>query len=175
MSANFEAKKVRVAEIVEKVAKAQSIVIIDYKGLTVANDTELRNRFRKAGVEYRVLKNTLFLRAAKENGIEGLEDYLNGTSSFAFGYDDPVAPAKVISDFIKEKNKTQIKGGVITGKVVNEAGVKALSELPPREVLIAKVLGTMNAPITGFVTVLSGTLRSLLYTLNAVKDQKDAQ
>jgi large subunit ribosomal protein L10 len=174
LSANLEAKKVLVSELSEKIAKAQSIIVIDYKGLTVEEDTDLRNRFRKAGVEYKVIKNTLFLRSAVENNISGMEEFLEGTSSFAFGYDDPVAPAKVISEFIKDKKKTQIKVGVVDGKLIDVKGVEALADLPSKEVLVAQVLGTMNAPIAGFARVLSGTVCSLLYALNAVKDQKEA-
>lgn len=173
MSANKEAKKVLVSGLAEKIGQAQSIVIIDYKGLTVEQDTDLRTRFRKAGVEYKVIKNTLFLRSANENQISGLDNILEGTSSFAFGFNDPVAPAKVINEFIKEKKKMSLKGGIVNGKVVDANGVQALADLPPKEVLIAQVLGTLNAPIAGFARVLSGTLTSLLYTLNAVKEQKE--
>ena len=173
MSANFEAKKEQVAQISEKIGKAQSIVIVDYKGLTVAEDTELRRSFRAAGVEYKVIKNALFARALAENNIEGLDEHLKLSSAFAFSYDDPVAGAKVIDEFAKKNDKLKVKAGIVDGQAVDAAGVKALAALPSKEVLIATVLGTLNAPITGFVRVLNGTLTSLLYALNAVKDQKE--
>ena len=174
MSKNFEIKKTIVADIKDKMTRAQSVVLIDYRGLTVEEVTDLRNQFRKAGVEYAVLKNTMLTLAARDLQIEGLEEHLKGPTAVAFGYEDPVAPAKIISDFIKEAKKTEIKCGLISGKVVDVEGVKALADLPPKEVLVAKMLGSMNAPISGFVGVLSATLRSLLYTLNAIGEKKEA-
>ena len=161
-------KEAIVDEILNKMENAQSVVFIDYRGLTVAEDTELRNRFRQAGVDYHVTKNTMIYRAAEKLGMEALYPYLHGPTALAFGTEDVVAPAKIISDYIKEVNKTEVKCGVVEGKVVDPAAVKALASLPSREVLIAQVLGTMNAPIAGLATVLSGTIRNLLYTLNAI-------
>jgi len=109
-------------------------------------------------------------------GIQGLDEYLEGPTAIALSYTDPVAPAKIISDFVKE-NKLQaleIKAGLVEGKVINSDGVKALSNLPPREVLIAQVLAGMQAPIAGFVNVLSGTIRNLVYALDAVRKQKES-
>lgn len=169
---NLEAKKVVVADIKSKMEAAQSIVLVDYRGLTVAEVTELRNQFRKAGAEYAVLKNTMVRLAAKELGIEGLDPYLNGPTAVAFGMNDPVAPAKVMTEFIKKTKKTQIKCGVVDGKVIDVAGVQALADLPPKEVLIAKLMGSLNSPISGFVGVLSATLRSLVYAIEAVRKQK---
>ena len=153
---------------------SKSAVLIDYRGLTVEEVTNLRNKFREAGVEYRVLKNTMIRRAVDALGMEGLEPVLEGPTAVAFGMEDAVAPAKIISDFIKETEKTEIKAGVLEGKVVDVAAVKALASLPSREVLLAKVLGSMNAPITGFVTALSGNIRNLLYVLNAIGEKKSA-
>ena len=136
--------------------------------------TDLRNKFREAGVEYRVLKNTMIRRAVDALGMEGLDSVLEGPTAVAFGMEDAVAPAKIISEFIKKTNKTEIKAGVLEGKVVDVAAVNALASLPSREVLVAKVLGSMNAPITGFVTALSGNIRNLLYVLNAIGEKKSA-
>ncbi len=169
-----EEKAALVSEIVELMKSSKSMVVIDYRGLTVEEDTALRTQFRKAGVTYKVLKNKLVTRAAAELGLSEMDAHLNGPSSFAFGMSDPVAPAKIVSEYIAKNKKMVIKCGVLDGRVIDAAGVKALADLPPREVLIAKMLGSMNAPITGFVNVLAGTLRSLLYTLNAIKDQKEA-
>lgn len=163
-----------VDEIKEKIEKSQSAVFVDYRGLTVDEVTDLRNRFRAANVEYRVLKNTMLTRAADKLELEELKPFLAGPTAVAFGYDDAVAPAKIMADFIKEKDKTEIKCGILEGKVVDDAAVKALAALPPREELIAKALGSMQAPISNFVGVLNGTIRNLVYALNAVAEQKSA-
>jgi len=175
MSANQEAKKVVVQEIKEKLQKTKGAVLVDYRGLTVEEVTELRKQFRQANVEYKVLKNTLVERAAKDLQIEGLEPFLAGPTAIAFGYEDPVIPAKIMTEFIKKAKKAEVKAGLLDGKVIDLNAVQALADLPSREVLIAKMLGSMKSPITGFVGVLGGTLRSLLYTLNAIKEQKEAQ
>jgi large subunit ribosomal protein L10 len=165
-----------VAEIKEKLSTTKGAVLTNYRGLTVAQDTKLRRKLREAGVEYRVFKNTMTRIAAKEAGIEGLDTYLEGPTAIAMSYTDPVAPAKVISDFVKEHKlqALEVKAGLVEGKVIDAEGVKALSSLPPREVLIAKALGSMQAPITGFVNVLSGSLRNLVYALEAVRKQKES-
>ena len=172
MSKNNLAFKTSVVEgVKEKMQAAQSMVLIDYRGLTVAEVTDLRNRCRKEGVEYAVIKNTMIRKAAEELGIEGLEPMLHGPTAVAFGMTDAVAPAKVLVNFIKDVKKTEIKCGVMEGKVLDVKGVEALAELPPKEVLIAKMMGSLNAPITNFVGVLSATLRSLVYAIEAVRKQ----
>lgn len=171
-NANLEAKKLIVADIKEKLEKAQSVILVDYRGLTVAEVTELRNQFRKAGVEYAVLKNTMINLAVKEAGIEGMDSFLNGPTAVAFGMTDAVAPAKVLVDFIKKTKKMEIKCGLVSGKVIDVAGVQALADLPPKEVLIAKLMGSLNSPISGFVGVLSATLRSLVYAIEGIRKQK---
>ena len=163
-----------VEDIKAKFENCQSAILIDYRGLTVEEVTDLRNKFREAGVEYRVLKNTMIRRAVDALGMEGLDSVLEGPTAVAFGMEDAVATAKIISEFIKKTNKTEIKAGVLEGKVVDVAAVNALASLPSREVLVAKVLGSMNAPITGFVTALSGNIRNLLYVLNAIGEKKSA-
>ena len=150
---------------------AKGMVFADYRGLTVEQDTELRSALRKAGVEYKVVKNTLTRFAANENGLEGLDTYLNGPTAMASSV-DPVASAKVLSEFAKKYDKLEIKVGVVEGKVIDASGVKALAELPPREVLIARVLGGFNAPISGLVNVLNGNIRGLAVALNAIAEQK---
>lgn len=174
MSNNFEAKKVVVSDIKEKFQAAKGVVLIDYRGLTVEEVTGLRKSFRESGVEYVVLKNTLIKRAADDLGIEGLTPFLEGPTAVAFGMQDPVAPAKIIQEFIDKNKKTEIKVGLVDGKVIDAAGVKTLSQLPSKEVLLAKMLGSMNAPITGLVTVLGGTLRQLVTALDAVRKQKES-
>ena len=174
MSANREAKKLVVADIKDKLSRAKGAVLVDYRGLTVQEATELRKQFREADIEYKVLKNTLIQLAAKELHLSEMDQFLTGPTAIAFGYNDPMVPAKILTEFIKKTKKMEVKGGLVEGKVIDTSGVEYLSSLPSREELIAKMLGSMNAPISGFVGVLSGTLRSLLYTLNAIKEQKGA-
>lgn len=169
-------KQAVVSELKEKLSSSKGAVLTSYRGLTVAQDTKLRRKLREAGIEYRVVKNTLTRIAANEVGIEGLDQYLEGPTAIALSDKDPVAPAKVLTDFIKE-NKLQaieVKAGLVEGKVVDAGGVKALASLPPREVLLAKALGSMQAPITGLVTVLSGNIRNLAYVLEAIRQQKES-
>ena len=151
MSKNLEIKKQVVAEIKEKLEQAQSVVLYDYRGLTVEQVTKLRNECRKAGVEYVVYKNNLIGLAAKEAGIEGLDDYLKGPTAVAFGTNDAVAPAKILSNFIKEVKKTEVKGGILSGNVIDVAGVENLASMPSREVLIARIMGSMMSSVSKFV------------------------
>ncbi len=165
-------KREVVEGISNKMKAAKAMVFADYRGLTVEQDTELRSALRKAGVEYKVVKNTLTRFAAKENGLGDLDTYLNGPTAMASSDSDPVAPAKVLSEYAKKYDKLEIKVGVVEGKIIDLNGVKALAELPPREVLIARVLGGFNAPISGLVNVLNGNIRGLAIALNAIAEQK---
>jgi large subunit ribosomal protein L10 len=171
----IEVKKQIVLDLKDKMEKAQGIIFYDYRGLNVDEVTELRNQFRAAGVEYHVIKNAMLRRAADMLEIKGLEESLTGPTAVAFGYSDPVAPAKVLVDFVKKlKNKTEIKSGLLNGKIVTVAGIQSLAALPSREQLLAQLAGTLNAPITGFARSLSGIISKLGYALNAVKEQKQA-
>ncbi|CAK7004586.1 50S ribosomal protein L10 [Tissierella carlieri] len=170
----LQAKSQNVEEIKEKISKAQSVVVVDYRGLNVEQLTELRSRYRKAGVEYKVYKNTMMRFAFKDSGLEEFNEFLKGPSAIAFGYDDPVQAAKITSDFAKENDKLEIKAGIVDGKVIDVNGVKDLANLPPREVLIAQVLGGFNAPIQGFANVLQGTIRSFAIVLNAIAEKQGA-
>ena len=173
-----EAKIAVVAELKEHLASAKGAVLTGYRGLTVAQDTELRKSLRAAGVNYHVVKNTLLAIAAKDAGLDDLVPYLNGTTALAFSTEDAIAPAKVISEFIK-KNKLEDKdvlvekAGIVDGKVIGADDVKALANLPSREVLLAKLLGSMKAPISNTVGVLSGVIRNAVYVLDAVREQKE--
>ncbi len=164
-----------VAEIKERLEKVQGAVLADYRGLNVAEVTELRRQLRTAGVEYKVLKNTLTIRAARELGLEDLVPLLSGPTAIAFGYTDPVVPAKIISDFAKTRPNLEVKGGLLEGKVLSASGVKALADLPSREVLLSQVVRGMQAPIAGMVNVLQGTIRNCVYVLEAVRKQKEEQ
>lgn len=173
------AKQAVVAQFKEQLESAKGVVLTSYKGLTVAQDTELRRELREAGVSYHVVKNTMLRIAAKEAGIEGIEEHLEGTTAFAFSTEDAVAPAKVICGFIK-KNKLEdaevltVKVGMVEGKVIGVDEVKALAALPSREELIAKLLGSMNAPISNTVNVLQGVIRNAVYVLDAIRSQKES-
>ena len=172
--ATLKAKEAEVAEIQEKLQKSQSVMFLDYRGLTVSEVTELRNKMRAAGVEYKVIKNTMMRRAAQEAGVEGLDEILEGPTAVAFGYEDPVAPAKILVDFIENAKKTQLKGGVLVGRAMSQAEIKDLASLPSKEQLLAKLMGSLNAPVTGLVMALSGIPRKLVYALNAIKEKKEA-
>jgi large subunit ribosomal protein L10 len=167
-------KEAVVEGIKEKIGKAQSVILLDYRGLTVDEVTGLRDQMREAGVEYRVLKNTMMTRAADALGIEDAKDLFKGPTAAAFGYEDPVAPAKILVEFIKKTKKTEIKGGVLEGQVIGLDQIKYLAELPSKDALIAKLLGTMNAPITNMVGVLSGVPRALVCALAAIQEQKQS-
>ncbi|EOD01484.1 50S ribosomal protein L10 [Caldisalinibacter kiritimatiensis] len=175
MSSALEKKKQIVSEIKEKIDNAQSVVLVDYRGLNVEEVTELRKKFREAGVEYKVYKNTLMRFAFKDAGLEEFNEYLTGPNAVAFGYEDPVSPAKVTHEFAKEHETLEIKAGVVDGKVISLEEVKSLAELPSKEQLIAQVLGGLNGPISGFANVLQANIRNLAYALNAIKEKKEAE
>ena len=148
-------KEQLVGQIAEKLQKAQSVIVFDYRGLTVAEVTALRAEMRKAGNEYVVVKNSMVERACEKIGLdESIKEMLKGPSAFAIGYDDAVSPAKVLKDTVKKLKKCEIKGGIVNGKVTDAAGIDALAELPPKEVLIARMLGSMMSPISGLAIVL---------------------
>ena len=156
MSKNLELKKQVISDIVKKFQDAQSVIIVNYNGLTVEQVTGLRAQFRTNGVDYCVLKNTLVRRALQELNIEGLDEVLNGPSAFAFGMNDPVSPAKIINDFIT-KSKTEaisIKAGLLGSDIMTMDQIKNLAEMPSREVLLARLVGSLQSSIAGFVRVL---------------------
>ena len=161
MSNHLEMKKTVVAGIKEKFEKAQTVVLVDYRGLTVAEDTELRNQLRKAGVEYAVLKNTMISRAIEGMNVDEMHASLEGPTAVAFGYEDMIAPAKILSEFAKKSKKLTIKCGVCDGAYLNAEGVEALASLPSKEVLIAKIMGSMMSSVSKFV-----------YCVEAIRKQK---
>ena len=162
MSNNLEIKKTVVADIKDKFDRAKCVVLVDYRGLTVAEDTALRNEFRKAGCEYAVLKNTMINLAVAENGYsEEMKPFLNGPTAVAFSYDDLVAPAKVVKTFQEKSKKLTIKCGVCDGAFLDTNGVIALADLPSKEVLIARIMGSMMSAVSKFV-----------YVVDAIRKQK---
>lgn len=153
-------------------------VIVSYKGISVEKDTKLRADLRNAGVEYTVVKNTLLSRAAKDAGLDGLDPVLEGTTALAVSPEDHVAAAKILAKFVEDNGKQikefKIKAGFVEGKVLNKAEVEDLAKLPSKEVLIAKTLGGLNAPISGFVTVLNANIRGLACVLSAIAEKQSA-
>lgn len=150
----LEQNKKVVADLVELLKSAQAGVLVDYRGITVEQDTQLRNKLREAGVEYKVVKNTLTRFAANEVGFQELDSSLHGPTALAISSTDPVAPAKVLSDFAKDVEAIEIKAGFLDGKVISLDEIKTLANTPSREVLIAKIMGSLNAPISKLVRTL---------------------
>lgn len=162
-----------VQEIEEKLAKVQGAVVTDYRGLNAGEMTELRRQLREAGIEFKVLKNTLTILAAQKLELDDLVPLLSGPTAFAFGYDDAVSPAKIITEFARKNRNLEIKGGLLEGKVLDRAGVGSLADLPSREILLSMVAQATLGPLSGMVRVLQGNLRNFVYALEAVKQQKE--
>ncbi len=171
---NLEEKKQIVDELRDKFNKAKVLIVTDYKGLNVSRMTELRRLLKDAGVEYQVIKNTLLVRAAENTDVALIQDKFKGPSAVAFAFDDPVPPAKVLTQFAKDNDKLEIKVGLMNGQVLDLDAIKALSSLPSREVLLSQVLMTMNAVPTGLVRALADVPRRFLNVVQAIKDQKEA-
>lgn len=168
-------EKARVIEELAGKLRANSAVLVDYQGINVAQSTQLRQQSRDAGVEFVVAKNTLTKRAADEAGIEGLAEFLVGPTALAFS-EDPVASAKLMAKFADEVESFALKGGLLEGeRVLDEAGVVALSKLPGREQLLAQIVGGISSPLTGLVTVLNNTIQGLVVALGQIAEQKQAQ
>ena len=163
LSNNRQVKEVKVTEIKEKLAKAKGVVLSQYQGLNVEEDTQLRKNLRESGVEYKVYKNTLVILAARELGIEGIVTHLQGSISLAFGYEDATVAARVLKEFAKTHKKLELKAAVIEGKIFDGAQVNELASIPSRDVLIAKLLGSFKAPLS-----------NLAYLLNSIKEQKES-
>ena len=173
MSLNLDDKKTVVAEVSAEVANAQSIIVAEYRGLGVVDLTALRANARKSGVYLRVVKNTLVRRAIAGTPFEGLSEKLVGPMIYGISR-DPVAAAKLLSDFAKGNDKLAIKIGAMPNYVMDAAGVKALASMPSREELLSKLLGTMQAPITQFVRTLNEVPTKFVRGLAAVRDAKEA-
>ncbi len=152
--AKVELKQPIVEAIAEEIKDAQSVVLVDYRGLTVAQDTELRKQLREAGVVYKVYKNTMMKRAFEGTEFAGLENCLEGPSAIAISKDDATAPARIICNFAKDAPALELKGGVVEGTVYDIAGLTELSKIPSREVLLSRLLGSMQSPIANFARVI---------------------
>ena len=163
MSEAIIAKKAQqVAEVAEQFKNASSVVVVDYLGITVEQATNLRSELRTAGVQFAVVKNSILSRAAKEAGLEGMDDVFKGPSAVAFSNEDVVAPAKILADFAKKVEALEIKAGVVEGKVSSKEEIEALAKLPSREGLLSMLLSVLQAPV-----------RNTALAIKAVADQKD--
>ena len=164
MSKAIETKSVQVQEIAAKFQAAASVVVVDYRGLTVGQATELRKQLREAGVEFKVYKNTLTRRATEKAGVEAINEFLTGPNAIAFSNEDVVAPAKIINEFAKKNEALEIKAGIIEGTIASVEDVKALAELPSREGLLSMLLSVLQAPVRNFALA-----------TKAVAEQKEEQ
>jgi len=171
---NIEAKKQFVQQLHERMEKSKVVIVTDYKGLDVSTMNQLRRKLGEVHVEYQVAKNSLLARASEETQVALIKDAFKGPSAVALSYHDPVAPAKVLTEFVKQNEKLEIKMGVINGKAIDLSAIKALAALPSREHLLAQVLCAMNAVPTALVRALNDVPRRLLNVLNAIKEQKAA-
>lgn len=153
--AKIELKKPVVEEISTGIKDAQSIVLVDYRGLTVEQDTRLRKKLREAGVTYKVYKNTMMNFAFKGTEFEGLSEYLEGPSAMAYSNEDATAPARILAEFAKTANALEIKAGVVEGTVYDAKGISEIASIPSREVLISRLLGSLQSPITNFARVMN--------------------
>jgi large subunit ribosomal protein L10 len=162
-----------VADLAERLAGAKTVIVTDFKGLNVGRMGLLRRQVAAAGGEYQVVKNTLLRLAAQNTSAAKLNDLLSGNNALGTTSGDPVSLAKALIDFAKDNQTLVIKGGVVSGKVVDVAQIGRLATLPSREVLLAQLLGTMNSVPTTFVRVLNAVISQLVYALAAVRDQKE--
>lgn len=167
------AKENEVAELQGLFTNCQAAILTDYRGISVSEDVTLRAKLREAGIEYRVAKNTLLKIACNNSGNTELDTFLSGPTAIAFA-DDPVAAAKILSEFAKSSKKTEIKAGLLNGQFMDAASVESLAKLPSREVLLAQVAGGLVAPMSSFAGVLSGMLRQVVTVFDAVREQKSA-
>lgn len=164
LNKNKQLKQAKVQEIKERLEKSQAVILADYHGLTVEEDTELRKKLREVGVEYKVFKNTLSILALKQLGVEGLEQHLVGPLAMAISYDDPTVPARILNDFAKNHKNLELKAGLVQGEIYDLDKIKQLATIPSREVLLAKLLGSFKAPVSNFA-----------YLLNAIKEKKESE
>jgi len=165
-------KEAVVKELTDKFSSAKSLVITDYLGLNVAEMTELRSKLREAGVEFKVVKNTLATIAANDVEMEEMTEYFSGPTAIAFGEDDAVSPAKVLVEFAKDHEVLEVKAGLLNGEIISKEKVESLAEIPSREELLAKAFASMKAPLSGLVNVLQGNIRGLVQVLNQIKEEK---
>lgn len=173
VSARRQARVEAVERLKDRFRQAKSLILTDYRGLTVAQITELRRALRESAAEYRVIKNSLTQRAVHELGIQDLDRYLEGPTAVAFTAGDLVAAAKTLTAFSKRAPVLQVKAGLVDGRVLPREDVLAIAELPPREVMLARLMGLMVAPLQGLGVVLAGSLRGFVVGLDQVRQKKE--
>ena len=170
----LQEKQAFVEQLSDKLGKAVAGVVVNYKGITVADDTALRRKLREAGVDYAVVKNSMLRRASEKVGLSELDSVLEGSTAVAISPEDHIAAAKILCEYAEKSKTFEVKAGFVEGKVIDAAGVSDLAKMPPKEVLVAKVLGGLNAPISGFANVLNANLRGLVVALNAIAEKQSA-
>ena len=170
----LEIKKQAVLELSKKISNAGSMILADYRGLTVEEDTELRVAMREEGIEYKVIKNNYIRHAVEGTDIAQLKTILFGPTAVALS-DDEILPSKVLAKFAKKFKAFEIKGGIVDGKIVEIDEINALAALPSKDELIAKMLGSLNSPISGFVNVLNGNIKGLVVALNSIAEKKQQE
>jgi large subunit ribosomal protein L10 len=171
---NREEKRKIADDLQARFTKSKVVILTDYKGLDVAKINELRRKLRESDTEFKVVKNTLLIRASENTGVSLIKDSFKGPSAIALNYDDPVAPAKVLTEFAKENKALEIKVGVMNGKEIDLDSIKSLATLPSREILLGQVLSAMSGVTTGFVRALNDIPVRFLNVLQAIKEQKEA-
>lgn len=169
-----ESKVETVRELKQDLQSANALLLTDYRGLTVSEMTELRRKLHEAGANFKVVKNSLFKLAAEDLKDLDIDAILVGPTAIAFVQSDPVASARTIVEFIRVHKELSVKGGIVEGSLLDADQIQALSKIPPKEVLVAQMIGGIQAPIYGFVGTLQGLLSNLVYTLQAVSDKKAA-
>jgi len=167
-------KEKMLEEITEDLKKAELVIVTDYRGLNVQTINRLRGKLRSEQCRYRITKNTMNRLACRQAGFEQLEDLFEGPTAIAYSSADPVAVAKILIEFSRENEALVVKGGMLSGQILDSASLKALGEILPREVLLAKIVGGFQSPIYGLAGALQGTLRKLVYTVDAVRMQKES-
>lgn len=173
MALSRKKKEEFIADIIDKLNRSKSVVFTDYRGLDVESINEVRNKLREQGVDYKVIKNSLFKRALNETNLKiNVEEFENHPIAAAFSYKDEMIPAKVIYDYSKKNENLEILSGILEGKEVDAIAVKSLAKLPSREELYAKLVGSLVSPMRGLVNVLTGNMRGLVNVLNAYKEQR---
>ena len=170
----LDQKKKIAEDLKEKFSRSKVVIVTDYQGMNVTTINALRRQLRDADIDYRVVKNSLLVRASQDTDVATISEFFKGPSAVAISYDDPVTPAKVLTEFAKENKNLKIKVGVMGAKLLDIEDINSLSSLPSREVLLSQVLSAMNGVPTAFVRVLSGTIGQFLNVLTAIKDQKEA-
>jgi large subunit ribosomal protein L10 len=158
----------------DSVGRAKAAFVTEYQGITAVEMDEFRKDLREADIDFKVVRNTLANRAIEGTGCAGFKEHLNGPVALVFGYDDAATTAKKLVEFAKEQPKLKLRAGVIGDDTLSLNEIKALAELPSKDVMLAKIIGSMNAPASGFVNVLSGVPRALVYTLSAIRDSKES-